>query len=154
MIDARKYKDTVYEIIGAAMQVHKILNYGLLEGVYQEALSWELEQRGIANKREEEIEIYYGNHLLEKRYKMDIVVDDVVELKSVRKITSAHRAQLCNYLRLTKKPIGLLINFGTASLQGERWIYDEETNECIMVDRNMQPLELIYDPFADGSLEK
>ena len=78
---------------------------------------------------------------MDKFYQMDIVVDDViVELKSVEELNSNHRAQLFNYLRLTQKPIGLLINFGQPSLQGERYAYDEETNECILLDKNMQPV--------------
>lgn len=123
------------------MTVHSEMGWGLLEPVYQEALHLELLDRGIANERELEIPVYYKKHLLEKKYRMDIVVDDIiVELKSVTKLVSAHRAQLCNYLRLTRKPLGLLINFGEESLIGERWAYDEETNECFIVDRNMEPI--------------
>ena len=142
MTDLSKYANKVYKIIGAAMSVHSELGYGLLEPVYQEALHLELLDRGIANVREQEIEIYYKKHLLEKKYRMDIVVDDIiVELKSVNKLISAHRAQLCNYLRLTRKPLGLLINFGEKSLIGERWAYDKTTNECYVVDRNMEPID-------------
>ena len=142
MTDLSKYANKVYKIIGAAMTVHSELGYGLLEPVYQEALQLELLDRGIANDREIEIPIYYKKHLLEKKYRMDIVVDDIiVELKSVTGLVSAHRAQLCNYLRLTRKPIGLLINFGEESLVGERWAYDLSTNECFLVDKNMEPVE-------------
>ena len=141
MIDLSQYANKVYKIIGAAMSVHSELGYGLLEPVYQEAMYLELLDRGIANEREQEIEIYYKKYLLEKKYRMDIVVGDIiVELKSVTKLVSAHRAQLCNYLRLTRKPLGLLINFGEESLIGERWVYDEDTNECFIVDRNMEPI--------------
>lgn len=71
---------------------------------------------------------------------MDLVVGDIiVELKSVSELNSAHRAQLFNYLRLTRKPIVLLINFGKPSLQGERYAYLEDTNECILLDKNMDP---------------
>ena len=82
---------------------------------------------------------------------MDIVAGDIiVELKSVTHLSSAHRAQLCNYLRLTHKPIGLLINFGEESLIGERWAFDEYTNECYIVDRNMEPLsEVDYEYLLD-----
>ena len=140
-MDFKKYKDTVYQIIGAAMEVHSELNWGLLEPVYNEALHLELLDRGIDNEREKQLPCYYKHHKLEKFYQMDIVVGDVVvELKSVDELNSAHRAQLFNYLRLTKKPIGLLINFGQSSLQGERYGYDEETNECILLDRNMDPV--------------
>jgi GxxExxY protein len=141
MLDLSKYSNTVYEIIGAAMTVHSELNWGLLEAVYQEALHLELLDRGIDNQREKEIDVYYKKRLLDKKYKMDIVVDDIIiELKSVTSLASVHRAQLCNYLRLTRKPLGLLINFGEESLIGERWAYDADTNECFIVDRNMQPI--------------
>jgi GxxExxY protein len=140
MLDPKKYKDIVYRIIGAAMEVHCELNWGLLEPVYNEALHLELLDRGIENEREQQVPCYYKNHQLEKHYQLDIVVGDViVELKSVSELNSSHRAQLFNYLRLTKKPIGLLINFGQESLQGERYAYDEETNECILLDKNMKP---------------
>lgn len=141
--DFKQYKDTVYRIIGAAMFVHDEMNWGLLEPVYNEALHLELLDRGIKNEREKQLPCYYKQHKLEKYYQMDIVVDDVVvELKSVDELNSAHRAQLFNYLRLTRKPIGLLINFGQPSLQGERYGYCEETNECILLDKNMDP---VYD---------
>ena len=123
------------------MAVHSEMGWGLLESVYQEALHLELIDRGIPNERELEIPVYYKKHLLDKKYRMDLVVDDIiVELKSVSKLVSAHRAQLCNYLRLTRKPLGLLINFGEVNLIGERWAYDVDTNECFIVDRNMQPI--------------
>ena len=137
-MELKKYKDLVYQIIGSAMAVHAEMRWGLLEPVYQEALSWELNQRNITNIREQEIEIYYKNHKLDKKYKMDILVGDiVVEIKSVVKMLPAHRAQLCNYLRLSRKPIGILINFGEKDLIGERWAYNEETNECFLIDKNM-----------------
>ncbi|MBR5036433.1 MAG: GxxExxY protein [Prevotella sp.] len=142
------YKDVVYSVIGAAMKVHSELRWGLLEAVYNESLVLELSDRGIESKAEEAIPCYYRNHLLKKEYKMDIVVGDViVELKSVSEIVPAHRAQLFNYLRLTKKPIGLLINFGNPKLQGERYGYIEETNDCVLLDRNMEivPQEIEWD---------
>ena len=139
MVSLFQYKDMVYQIIGAAMAVHSELGYGLLEPVYQECMQLELKLRGIDSVREQEISIYYKNQLLEKKYKMDLVVGDVVvEMKSVSELITAHRAQLCNYLRLTQKPIGILLNFGEESLIGERWAYDADTNECFIVDRNME----------------
>lgn len=150
-MDYKQYKDTVYKIIGAAMDVHSELNWGLLETIYQEALHLELEDRGIKSVREQEISCYYKDHLLEKKYKMDIVVGDVVvELKSVKELIPAHRAQLFNYMRLTKRPVGLLINFGCNSLQGERYAWVEETNECVLLDKNM---ELLYEDDVDTDYE-
>lgn len=151
MLDLTNYSHKVYQIIGAAREVHSELGWGLLEAVYQESLHLELLDCGIDNQREKEIQVYYKKHLLDKKYKMDIVVDDIIiELKSVTQLIPAHRAQLCNHLRLTRKPLGLLINFGEESLIGERWAYDKDTNECFIVNRNMEPLsEVDYNYLLD-----
>lgn len=140
------------------MEVHRNLGGGLLEPIYNEALIMELDERGIKGEPEKYLACYYKKQLMKKYYKMDIVVDDIViELKSVQKLISAHRAQLFNYLRLTRQPIGLLINFGGESLQGERYAYDDETNSCYLLDRYMDPVlteeeednEWYEDPYAD-----
>ena len=137
-MNPKDYKETVYKIIGAAMTVHSEMSWGLLEPVYNEALHIELLDRGIENEREKPLPCYYKGRLMEKCYQMDLVVGDiVVELKSAGGIISPHRAQLFNYLRLTKKPIGLLINFGKSRLQGERYAYFEDTNECVLLDKDM-----------------
>ena len=137
----KKYKDIVYNIIGAAMEVHSELGFGLLEPIYKESLHLELLEHGINSETEVTIPCFYKKHQLEKSYRMDFVVDDiVVELKSTNDLIPAHRAQLFNYLRLTRKPIGLLINFGKKSLQGERYAFIEETNECVLLDKNMNLL--------------
>ena len=158
-MDSKKYKDQVFKIIGAAMAVHRNLGEGLLEPIYNEALVMELDDRCIKGDSEKYLPCYYKKRLMQKSYRMDIVVDDIIlELKSVQKLVPAHRAQLFNYLRLTRKPIGLLINFGTESLQGERYAYNEDTNTCYLLDRNMEPIpteeegeddEWYDDPYAD-----
>jgi hypothetical protein len=81
---------------------------------------------------------------MEKHYQMDMVVKDdvIVELKSVSKLIPAHRAQLFNYMRLTRMPIGLLINFGQSRLQGERYGLIAETNECVLLDKDMNVLNI------------
>ena len=89
----------------------------------------------------------------EKKYKMDILIGDlIVELKSSKEIVPAHRAQLFNYMRLTKKPVGLLLNFGSKSLQGERYGYDELTNECHMLDRHMNIIPDVPDWYSTNDL--
>lgn len=139
MTDLSKSKDIVYNIIGAAMTVHSTLGSGLLEAVYAESLHLELLDIGIDNDLEVEVPCFYKNHRLEKKYRIDMIVEDIcIELKSVDKIDSAHRAQLFNYLRLTRMPIGLLINFGGESLEGERYVYTDEYNECCRIDKNMK----------------
>lgn len=138
----KHYQDIVYKIIGAAMEVHSVLKWGLLEPVYNEALCMELKDRGIECSREIEISCYYKNHKLEKFYSIDLKVDDVIiELKAVSELSSEHRSQLFNYMRLTQSPIGLLINFGSSDfLQGERYMLDLESGECYRLDKNMDPL--------------
>ena len=137
-MNPKDYKETVYQIIGAAMAVHREMNWGLLEPLYNEALHMELLDRDVQNEMEKHLPCYYKNRLLEKHYQMDMVVGDIiVELKSVSQLISSHRAQLFNYMRLTKKPIGLLINFGQPRLQGERYAFFEDTNECVLLDKDM-----------------
>lgn len=133
-----KHKDIIYSIIGAAMEVHRVLGGGLLEPIYNEALFLELHDRGINCEREKQIPCFYKHHKMEKFYQMDLVVDDVIiELKSVSELLPVHREQLFNYMRLTHLPIGLLINFGRTSLQGERYAYFKDDNECFLIDKDM-----------------
>lgn len=120
-----KYSDETYNIIGAAMNVHKTLGYGFLEEVYQEALEIELKKKGIPYEREKLINIQYKGIVLKKYYKADFVCNNhvVVELKAVSELTGEHKAQLLNYLKATGLRVGLLINFGQQSLKYERLIF-------------------------------
>jgi GxxExxY protein len=146
----KQYEKTVYAVIGAAMKVHSELRWGLLEAVYNESLVLELSDNGVECQAEKTISCFYKQHQLKKEYKMDVMVGDmIVELKSVDDIVPAHRAQLFNYLRLTKKPVGLLLNFGSTKLQGERYGYIEETNECVLLDRNMNIVPKEVDWYVD-----
>ena len=140
-MEYKKYKDITYRIIGAAMTVHRELGSGLLEPIYNEALCMELTDIGLQAEPEQEVFCYYKGRKLEKTYRMDILVENdiVLELKSTEEICAEHRFQLFNYRRLTKKPIGLLINFGSDSLYGERYGYDSQTNECILLSKEMTP---------------
>ena len=135
------FSNTVFKIIGAAMDVHKALGGGLLEPIYNEALCIELNDIGVQAEPEKEIDCYYKNRKLEKKYRMDILVnnDIIVELKSTEKICPEHRFQLFNYLRLTKKPVGVLINFGGMSVYCERYGYESLTNECKLLSKDMKP---------------
>ena len=143
MKDFSKYKDLVYEIIGAAMEVYNELGFGLREPVYQEALALELNTRGILCEREKMVHVYYKGQELQQFYKLDLVVENeiIVETKGVLELCADHRAQLFNYMRLTHKPVGLLINFGDFEcLYGERYVL-EDNNICFRVDKNMQPIQ-------------
>ena len=144
----KRYTEAVYKTIGAAMTVHSEMNWGLLEPLYNEALHLEMLERQIAHETEKNLPCFYKDQIMEKHYKMDLVVENdiIVELKSVKEIIPAHRAQLFNYMRLTRKPIGLLINFGQSKLQGERYGLIQETNECVLLDKNMNVVQTEESP--------
>ena len=146
-MDLKRYKDKVYDIIGAAMSVHRELRWGLLEPIYNEAMHIELSRKGVAHEREVLLPCYYKGQLLEKYYMMDLVAGEIiVELKSTAAILPAHRFQLFNYMRLTQKPIGLLINFGQSSLYCERYAYNKETNDCVLLDKEMDLVSAENEP--------
>ena len=108
------YKDEGYKLMGAAFEVYNDRCYGLGEEIYQECLEIELGLRGIPFKAKQELACHYKGRELKKRYVPDLFVFDclVVELKSVGQLLPEHEAQLMNYMRITKQPVGYLINFG------------------------------------------
>ena len=119
-----------YNIIGAAMEVHQELGFGISEGIYEEALCIELNDLGFETHAQCDLPTFYKGILLEKHFRLDIVVDDdiIIELKAVETILPEHRAQLFNYMRLTKRPVGILLNFGK-SMHAEKYLFNSETNE-------------------------
>jgi GxxExxY protein len=106
------------EIIGAAIEVHRVLGPGLLESVYDECLTVELSLRRVSFERQKRIPIQYKGRQVAADLRMDFLVDDrvVVELKSIERLLPVHGAQLLTYLRLTRKQLGLLINFNVPVL--------------------------------------
>lgn len=116
------FKEESYQIIGAAMEVHRQLGCGFVEVVYQEALEKEFQLRNIPYEREKELNITYKGTTLSKTFKADFICYDkiILELKSVREFTDEHYAQIYNYLRASNLELGLLINFGEASIDYQR----------------------------------
>ncbi len=116
-----KYQALTKEIIGAAYEVHNTLGAGFFEVVYQRALLLELNLRGIKAEQEVPIAVFYKNQNIGS-YRADILVNDeiVIELKAVVNLKAEHEVQLVNYLQATQKEIGLLINFGTSSVEVKR----------------------------------
>ena len=106
------------EIIGAAIEVHKELGPGLIESVYQYCLIEELSKRGLSVESEVELPLVYKGKDIGKSFRLDLLVEEdvVVELKSVEELKPVHEVQLVTYLKLTNKPIGLLINFNVPLL--------------------------------------
>jgi len=109
------FKDEVYAIVGAAMEVYNELGNGFLEAVYQEAYEIELEDRTIPFVPQQLLPIYYKYQKLRKEYRADIVAYDkiIVELKSERCLTKNDQAQLLNYLNAIKFKVGVIVNFGS-----------------------------------------
>jgi len=100
-------------IVDAAYKVHRELGPGLLEKIYEACFCYELDKKGIANKRQVELPIYYDDKIFDEGLKLDVFVDDLVvcELKARELINPLWPAQLISHLKLTKRRLGYLINF-------------------------------------------
>ncbi len=107
--------DITYEVRGAIYDVYKELGPGLLESVYEEALVFEIEKRGLKVERQVQVPITYKGNVLKTELRLDLLVEDkvIVELKSVEEMKKVFSKQLLTYLRLMDKKVGLLVNFNT-----------------------------------------
>ena len=108
--------------MGCAMQVHNTLGHGFLESAYADALELEFKRNSIPYVREDEVYIYYGDTRLQTRYRADFTCFDrgyIIELKAVKALTKIECAQVIHYLRATRIPYALLINFGRSEIQYE-----------------------------------
>lgn len=114
-------KELTHKIIGCAMKVHTVLGNGFQEVIYQRALAIEMSKQGLSFAREMEMQIFYeGEHIGTRR--VDFFVEDkiMLELKAIIKLEEVHLAQAMNYCQAYNLPIGLLINFGSKSLEYKR----------------------------------
>jgi GxxExxY protein len=116
------FPDESYKITGAIYEVYNTLGPGFLESVYQEALAIEFDERGIPYQEQWGIEIFYKTRKLRKTFNADFLCFDniIIELKAVEFLVPVHEAQLLNYLKATRKTLGILINFGGSPLQTKR----------------------------------
>jgi len=117
-----------YKLMGAAFEVYNQLGYGMAEEIYQQSLEVELTLREIPFRTKQELAVFYKGHQLETAYKPDLFVYDgiVVELKAVSELVSDHEAQLFNYMRVARQPVGYLINFGfKKELEWKRFILSD-----------------------------
>ncbi len=125
---AEIYKDEGYKLMGAVFEVYNEQGYGMAEEIYQESLELELEIRAIPFRAKQELACFYKGRELKRRYVPDLFVFKclVVELKAVSQLLPEHEAQLFNYMRITKQPVGYLINFGHKdTLEWKRFILSE-----------------------------
>lgn len=124
-MDNLLYREEVFEIIGAPIEVHKELGNGFLEPVYQESFEIELALRKIPFDAQKRLHLFYKNFELKKEYVPDFVCYDkiIVEIKAIERLTNIEIAQLINYLKATKLKLGVLINFGSqGKLEWKRFV--------------------------------
>jgi iron complex transport system substrate-binding protein len=116
---AREIDEITGIVVDAAYKIHVGLGPGLLESVYEAVLARELERRGLRVQRQVAVSFYYDGIHFDEGLRIDLLVDGVVvvELKSVEKLAAVHSKQLLTYLRLMNLTVGLLINFGSATLK-------------------------------------
>lgn len=107
------------DVVDASLKVHQALGPGLLESVYELALAKELTERGLMVSCQESVPVTYKGEELGEGFRADIIVNDLVilELKSVEELTKLHHKQLVTYLKLSNKPLGLLLNFGASLMK-------------------------------------
>ena len=119
--DKYKHSDITEKIIGCAMQVHSALGNGFQEVIYQRSLEIEMKMHGLQFHREYEMDIFYKGYKVGKR-RADFFVENavMVEIKAITKLEDVHLAQAINYLEAYNMEVGLLINFGTRSLEFKR----------------------------------
>ena len=124
------HKDESFNIIGAAMEVHKVVGCGFTEPLYQDALEEELRLRDTPFEREKTYYFTYKGKRLDKIFRPDFVCYNkvIVELKTVADFTDEHYAQVYNYLKATGMGLGLLINFGKKSLEYKRILPNSKWN--------------------------
>lgn len=132
----QEYKE-MYDVVGAAMEVYNTLGRGMAEAIYQEALAVEMKKRGMEAEREKKLQLHYKDVLLEKTYYADFYYKGIIiELKSVDEIVSDHRAQLFNYMRITKQYRGILFNYGEIGLYTERYLYLPAYDDFILLNQD------------------
>ena len=118
MITKKYVNNLAYQIVGAAIEVHREIGPGLLESIYEKLLRYELVTRGYKVEKKVSVPVLYKGKSFECDLRLDLLVNDliIVELKAVEKMIPLFEAQLLTYLKLLNKPKGLLINFNTSNI--------------------------------------
>ena len=119
--------------MGAAFEVYNELGYGMAEEVYQQSLEIELQMRSIPFVSKAELDVFYKARILAAKYRPDLLVygEMVVELKSMKELCSDHEAQLFNYMRIARRQVGYLINFGhKGELEWKRFVLSDLHDCC------------------------
>lgn len=129
MITQKYLDELTYEVIGAAIEVHKIMGRGLLESVYHQCLKEELFNRKVNFSSEMKVPVIYKTKEIEIDFRCDLYIENclIIELKAVSKINNIHKAQLLTYMKLLKAPKGILINFNCFNIfkEGQKTFVNE-----------------------------
>lgn len=129
-------KDHVTQrVIGLAIEIHRSLGPGLLEAVYEECLCLEMKQASLDFRRQVALPVFYKGVQLNCSYRLDLVVQGqiIVEVKAIEKLMPVHEAQLLTYMRLGRIPVGLLLNFNSATLKdGIRRLQLARKSRCLI----------------------
>ncbi|MBQ3363547.1 MAG: GxxExxY protein [Muribaculaceae bacterium] len=143
-----------YDITGEAMNVHSEYHEGLLESAYEAALTYLLKSKGYSVDRQVYLPIYWKDVKLEQHYCMDLVInkDIIVELKAISNIGKPHRKQLWNYMNLTHKPFGMLMNFGAETFYSEWYHRHEDGTIEKIIWRN--PIDELIEQRTDRIINK
>ena len=120
-----EHRELTEQIIGCAYHVYNKIGFGFLESIYEKCMLIELRKCGLNAESQKPITVYYENQSVGE-FIADIIVNDtiILELKSVRRIIKAHEVQLVNYLVATRKPVGLILNFGENKVEIKRKVKD------------------------------
>lgn len=129
MVTQKYLDELIYEVVGASIEVHKIMGRGLLESIYHQCIKEELIHRKINFLTEMKVPVFYKEKELNIDFRCDLLVENclVVELKSVQVISNVHEAQLLTYMKLLKAPKGILINFNCFNIfrEGQKTFVNE-----------------------------
>ena len=136
MIDIKVLKEHIYDVIGAIHEVKKEMGPGLNEFCYQEALQMQLNNDNIPYEKEKSFHPVFHGIELKALFRVDFMCknDIIIECKSVTELMNVHRAQLFNYMRLTKSTCGILVNFYPDFSEIERYFYDDEQKSILGYD--------------------
>ena len=120
-----EYEELTEKIIGCSFKVYNKIGFGFLESVYEKCLCIELKKSGLKFETQKPITVYYDDEIVGE-FIADIIINNIIiiELKSVKRIVQSHEVQLVNYLAATKKPVGLIINFGVQKVEVKRKVRD------------------------------
>ena len=136
-MNEHKRDERTYAVIGAAMEVHGVLGCGFFGAVYQEAIAQELTYCDVPSRPEVEVPIFYKGEKLHTSFRVDFICFEsvIVEIKALARLGGTEESQILNYLKASGHEIGLLLNFGTRSLEYKRYIWGTHSPQITQISQ-------------------